>query len=221
MVLKMMLQLGGCDEGLFKKHKKEGTLPTLFIQPNQWKFFQQHEGVLLLLVDFLTFAQSAFSVAHWELFESEQCLERLSLPFFLTYTNMSTRTGEIFAPDLIIKEMYVCCSDPDYLWVNDVEGNEYMGNYPNMEQLETLIDIRLMQRIVFRKFAEGVSSVLVVIFPYISIIQLPIFFRHFMFTSWGMSKGSTPSVVDKQLNFTRILSRIFMLDWSMLTKNQF
>ena len=52
-----------------------------------------------------------------------------------------------------------------------------------MEQLVTLSDIQLMQQIAFWKFSERVTSFLVIIFLYISIIQLPIFFRHFIFTS--------------------------------------
>ena len=137
---------------------------------------QQYEGALLPLVDFLTFAQSAFPAAHWELFESQRCLERLSLPFFLTYANLSTRTGGRFPPDLTVKEMSICCSELDYFWVNNAEGNSYMTNYLNMEQLETLSDIQLVQRVAFRHFSPRVSSVPVVIFSYIYIIQLPIFF---------------------------------------------
>ena len=167
MALKRMLYLGGCDDNLFMKHDKEGTLHTLFIQPNQWKFLQQYEGALLPLVDFLTFAQSAFPVALWELFEYQQCLERLSLFFFLVYVNLFTRTGDRFAKDLIVKEMYICCSESDYFWVNNAEGNSYISNYSNMEQLDTLSDIRLVQWISFRKFAERVGSVLVIIFSYI------------------------------------------------------
>ena len=56
MALERMLNLGVCDEDLSKKHEKEGTLPVLFIQPNQWKFWQQYKGTLLPLVDFLIFA---------------------------------------------------------------------------------------------------------------------------------------------------------------------
>ena len=185
MALKRMIRVGGCDEDLFKKHDKEGTLPSLFIQPDHWNFLQQYEGALLPLVDFLTFAQSVFPVAHWELFESQPCLERLSLPFFLTYANMSTRTGDKFAPDLTVKEMSVCCSDPDYFWVNNAEGDSYITNYSNMEQLDTLDDIRLVRRIAFRKFAERVSSVPVIIFLYIYIIQLTIFFITLYFDQLG------------------------------------
>ena len=95
--------------------------------------------------------------------------------FFLTYANISTRTGDKFAPDLTVKEMSVCCSDPDYFWVNVAEGDSYITNYSNMEQLDTLDDIRLVRRIAFRKFAERVSSVSVIICLYICIIQLTIF----------------------------------------------
>ena len=38
MALKRMLCVGGCNEDLFKKHDKEGTLPSLFIQPDHWNF---------------------------------------------------------------------------------------------------------------------------------------------------------------------------------------
>ena len=70
MALKRMLCLGGCDEDLFKKHDREGTLPTLYsAQPVE--VLQQYVGSLLPLVDFLTFAQSTFPVAHWEFFESQ------------------------------------------------------------------------------------------------------------------------------------------------------
>ena len=54
---------------------------------------------------------------------------------------MYTRTGDRFAPDLTVKELYVCYSDPDYLFPNQVEGNKYLSNYSNMEQLEMLNDI--------------------------------------------------------------------------------
>ena len=48
------------------------------------------------------------------------------------------------------------------------------------------------------------------LFIHIYTTQPTIFFRHFIFTSWGMSKGSAPSVANQELNFARTLSRIFI-----------
>ena len=49
-----------------------------------------------------------------------------------------TRTDGGLASDLTVKELYVCCSDLDYFWVNQMEGNEYPSNYSNMDAADCI-----------------------------------------------------------------------------------
>ena len=152
-----MICEGGCDEDLLKEHTKQGTVDSLFIQPQDWDFLLQYEGAMKPMDRFIVFAQSAKTVVHWELFESARTLEELNLPFFITCANTSKRTGKNFAADLTIREMSICVMDKDFMFdMIDEEKEDYQSKYSSLTPVVQLPDIALVRRIASRKFSKRV-----------------------------------------------------------------
>ena len=89
-----LISLDGFDKDVYREHMKDhGCLDKAVILEKDWDFYQQYEGGMQPVRDYITFSQSAQVIAHEELFESGRIMELLALPHFLMHENVSKKRG--------------------------------------------------------------------------------------------------------------------------------
>ena len=126
MALTRMVCIWGCDEVFFlNTRRKELSLRCSFSPTSESFSHSTNEHYYFWLISLRLPSPHILLLIGSCSSPNDACEGCLFLSF-LTYTNLSTRTGDRVAPDLTVNELSVCCSDPAYFFPIQKEGDEYL-----------------------------------------------------------------------------------------------
>ena len=108
-----MINPAGMDKELYNKHRN--NLSVIMSRREDWLLYQQFEGAMQPLYQYILSAKNAQVVVHRELFKGRMCLERLAAPHFPMYENLSVdvtgpRSNNLTAhrlDQLVVKDNFV------------------------------------------------------------------------------------------------------------------
>ena len=103
----------GVDHDTYKEHMtKYNNIDKAIILDDAWIFYQQYEGAMQPMRDFIDFCQTAKVCVHEVLIEMRRMAELLAEPYFVMHDNVSAKAGvtdltERPLDQLVLSQMYL------------------------------------------------------------------------------------------------------------------